>query len=129
MGMRDDLQAELAEAFDSADWLGDAVNAFAGSYVVASEVDPVTEESTSQTVTYSGRGVLSGYSLSRIDGVNILHGDLKLTALTNEVTDKPAENHVITAPDLVTGIQQAYKIVTVGTDAAKATYSIQLRRA
>ena len=129
MGMRDDLQAELAEAFDSADWLGDAVNAFAGSYVVASEVDPVTEESTSQTVTYSGRGVLSGYSLSRIDGVNILHGDLKLTALTNEVTDKPAENHVITAPDLVTGIQQAYKVVTVGTDAAKATYSIQLRRA
>ena len=129
MGMRDDLQAGLAEAFDSADWLGDAVNAFAGSYVVASEVDPVTEESTSQTVTYSGRGVLSGYSLSRIDGVNILHGDLKLTALTNEVTDKPAENHVITAPDLVTGIQQAYKVVTVGTDAAKATYSIQLRRA
>ncbi|KFD19698.1 hypothetical protein GTPT_1629 [Tatumella ptyseos ATCC 33301] len=129
MGMRDDLQAELAEAFDSADWLGDAVNTFAGSYVVAGEVDPVTEESTSQTVTYSGRGVLSGYSLSRIDGVNILHGDLKLTALTNEVTDKPAENHVITAPDLVTGKQQAYKVVTVGTDAAKATYSIQLRRA
>lgn len=129
MGMRDDLQTELAEAFDSADWLGDAVNAFAGSYVVASEVDPVTEESTSQTVTYSGRGVLSEYSLSRIDGVNILHGDLKLTALTNEVTDKPAENHVITAPDLVTGVQQAYKVVTVGTDAAKATYSIQLRRA
>lgn len=129
MGIRDDLQAELAEAFDSADWLGDAVNAFVGSYVVASEVDPVTEESTSQTVTYSGRGVLSGYSLSRIDGVNILHGDLKLTALTNEVTDKPAENHVITAPDLVTGSQQAYKVVTVGTDAAKATYSIQLRRA
>jgi len=129
MGMRDDLQAELAEAFDSADWLGDAVNAFAGSYIVAGEVDPVTEKSTSQTVTYSGRGVLSGYSLSRIDGVNILHGDLKLTALTNEVTDKPAENHVITAPDLVTGGQQAYKVVTVGTDAAKATYSIQLRRA
>ena len=129
MGMRDDLQAELAEAFDSADWLDDAVNTFAGSYVVAGEVDPVTEESTSQTVTYSGRGVLSGYSLSRIDGVNILHGDLNLTALTNEVTDKPAENHIITAPDLVTGIQQAYKVVTVGTDAAKATYSIQLRRA
>ena len=129
MGMREDLQAELAEAFDSADWLGDAVNAFVGSYVVAGEVDPVTEESTSQTVTYSGRGVLSGYSLNRIDGVNILHGDLKLTALTNEVTDKPAENHIITAPDLVTGKQQSYKVVTVGTDAAKATYSIQLRRA
>ncbi|MFC6377574.1 glutamate 5-kinase [Tatumella terrea] len=128
MGIREELQAEVAAAFNDADGLADAVNKFNGSYVVAGEVDPVTEESTSQTVTYSGRGVLSGYSLSRIDGVNILHGDLKLTALTNEVTDKPAENHVITAPDLVTGIQQAYKVVTVGTDAAKATYSIQLRR-
>ena len=129
MGMREELQAEVAAAFNDADGLADAVNKFTASYIVAGEVDPVTEESTSQTVNYSGRGVLSGYSLSRIDGVNILHGDLKLTALTNEVTDKPAENHVITAPDLVTGSQQAYKVVTVGTDAAKATYSIQLRRA
>ena len=129
MGIREELQAEVAAAFNDADGLADAVNKFNGSYIVAGEVDPVTEESTSQTVTYSGRGVLSGYSLSRIDGVNILHGDLKLTALTNEVTDKPAENHVITAPDLVTGKQQSYKVVTVGTDAAKATYSIQLRRA
>ena len=128
MGIREELQAEVAAAFNDADGLADAVNKFNGSYIVAGEVDPVTEESTSQTVTYSGRGVLSGYSLSRIDGVNILHGDLKLTALTNEVTDKPAENHVITAPDLVTGKQQSYKVVTIGTDAAKATYSIQLRR-
>lgn len=129
MGIRDELQTEIAAAFDDADGLADAVNKFTASYVVAGEVDPVTEESTSQTVSYSGRGVLSSYSLSRIDGVNILHGDLKLTALTNEVTDKPAEGHIITAPDLVKKSLQPYKVVTVGTDAAGATYSIQLRRA
>lgn len=129
MGIRNELQTEIAAAFNDTDGLADAVNKFTASYVVAGEVDPVTEESTSQTVSYSGRGVLSGYSLSRIDGVNILHGDLKLTALTNEVTDKPAEGHVVSSPDLVSGAQQSYKVITVGTDAAGATYSIQLRRA
>ncbi|UIW10342.1 hypothetical protein [Flyfo siphovirus Tbat2_3] len=127
MGIRDELQSDIAEAFDSD--LSDAVNDFTGSYVIEGEVDPVTEESTSETVTYAGRGVLSKYSLNRIDGVNILSGDLKLTALTNEVTDKPRVDHIITTPDLVTGQAQRYKAVTVSTDPAGATYSIQLRRA
>lgn len=127
MGVRNKLQAKVAKAFDTK--LSDAVNAFTGSYVIEGEVDPVTEESTSETVTYTGRGVLSRYSLNRIDGINILSGDLKLTALTNEVTDKPKVDHIITAPDLVTGEMQRYKAVTAGTDPTGATYSIQLRRA
>lgn len=127
MGIRDELQEDIAEAFDTD--LADAINAFTGSYVIEGDVDPVTEESASETVTYAGRGVLSRYNLNRIDGVNILSGDLKLTALTNEVTDKPKVDHIITAPDLVTGELQRYKVVTAGTDPASATYSIQLRRA
>lgn len=127
MGVRDKIQSKVAKAFDTK--LTDAVNDFTGSYVIEGEVDPVTEESTSETVTYTGRGVLSRYKLNRIDGVNILSGDLKLTALTNEVTDKPKVDHIITAPDLVTGELQRYKVVTAGTDPAGATYSIQLRRA
>lgn len=128
MGIRDELQAEIASAFDAADELKDAVNDFTGSYVEQSGWDPGTETGSETTITYTGRGVLSRYKLNRIDGVNILHGDLKLTALTNEVTDKPAVDHFITAPDLVTGNQQRYTVITVGTDAAQATYSIQLRR-
>ncbi|MFV8936657.1 glutamate 5-kinase [Serratia fonticola] len=128
MGIRDELQAEIASAFDAADELKDAVNDFTGSYVEQSGWDPVTETGSETTITYTGRGVLSRYKLNRIDGVNILHGDLKLTALTNEVTDKPAVDHFITTPDLVTGNQQRYTVITVGTDAAKAAYSIQLRR-
>ncbi|HDX8781452.1 glutamate 5-kinase [Klebsiella michiganensis] len=127
MGIRDELQTEVAAAFDTD--LQDAVKDFTGSYTVRGAWDPVTETGTETQVTYSGRGVLARYKLRRIDGVNILHGDLKLTALTNEVTDKPKVDHIITAPDLVAGGQQRYKVITAGTDPAQAAYSIQLRRA
>ncbi|HCB0413113.1 TPA: glutamate 5-kinase [Klebsiella pneumoniae] len=127
MGIRDKIQTKVAKAFDTK--LADAVNDFTGSYVIKTGWDPVTETGGETQVTYTGRGVLSKYSLNRIDGVNILHGDLKLTALTNEVTDKPKVDHIITAPDLVAGGQQRYKVITAGTDPAQAAYSIQLRRA
>ncbi|WP_332840518.1 hypothetical protein [Klebsiella variicola] len=87
------------------------------------------ETGTETQVTYSGRGVLARYKLRRIDGVNILHGDVKLTALVNEVTDKPAVGHIITAPDPITGELQRYDIITASADSAGAAYSIQLRRA
>jgi len=126
MGIREELQAELSEAFDTD--LSDAVHDFTGSYKVQAGWDPVTETGGEITRSYSGRGVLSRYELSRIDGVNILHGDLRLIALANEVTDKPSESHAITAPDLVTGLQQTYRIVTLSSDPAAATYRMQLRR-
>ncbi|EIX9516855.1 glutamate 5-kinase [Klebsiella pneumoniae] len=127
MGIRDELQTEVAAAFDTD--LQDAVKDFTGSYTVRGAWDPVTETGGETLVTYTGRGVLSKYSLNRIDGVNILHGDLKLTALTNEVTDEPKVDHFITAPDLITGEQQRYKVITAGTDPTSSVYSIQLRRA
>lgn len=127
MGIRDELQTEVAAAFDTE--LQDAVNEFAGGYTVRGAWDPVTETGTEALVTYSGRGVLARYKLRRIDGVNILHGDVKLTALVNEVTDKPAVGHVITTPDPITGELQRYDIITASADSAGAVYSIQLRRA
>lgn len=126
MGIRDELQTELAEAFDID--LADAVNSFTGRYVIKSGWDPVTETGGETAVTYTGRGVLSRYKTSRIDNVNILAGDLRLTALQNELTDEPAVNHLITAPDLVTGEPQLYEVKDVSADAAAATYKIQLRR-
>lgn len=127
MGIRDEIQREVAEAFDTD--LSDAVNLFTGSYVIQSGWDPITETGGETTVTYTGRGVLGSYALNRIDGVNILHGDLKLTALVSEVTDKPAVDHAITATDLISGASQRYKVITAKTDSAKASYSLQLRRA
>ncbi|HHT5260592.1 glutamate 5-kinase [Klebsiella michiganensis] len=127
MGIRDELQTEVAAAFDTD--LQDAVNEFTGSYKVRSVWDPVTETGSETQVTYLGRGVLARYKLRRIDGVNILHGDLKLTALVNEVTDKPAIGHFVTTPDPITGVLQRYEVITSAADSAGAAYSIQLRRA
>lgn len=126
MGLRDDIQADLAEAFD--DDLADAMSAFAGTYMGPGVFDPVTETTTAQPVTYTGRGVLDNYDSRRIDGLNILVGDLLLICLANEVTDKPAVGHQITAPDLVTGESVTYRIVSPGIDPAKAHYEIQLRK-
>ncbi len=90
MGLREEIQSEVAAAFDED--LADAVSDFSGSYVTHRHRDPVTETGGESTAIYTGRGVLTRYKLGRIDGINILHGDLKLTALVCEVTDKPAGN-------------------------------------
>ncbi|HCI5632887.1 TPA: glutamate 5-kinase [Klebsiella variicola subsp. variicola] len=127
MGIRDEVQTEVAAAFDTD--LSDAVNEFTGSYTVSGAWDPVTETGSETQMNYTGRGVLARYKLRRIDGVNILHGDLKLTALVNEVTDKPAVGHFVSALDPITGVLQRYEVITAAADSAGAAYSIQLRRA
>lgn len=126
MGLRDDIQADLAEAFD--DDLVDAVSAFTGTYMGPGVWDPVNETTTAQPVTYTGRGVLDSYDSRRIDGLNILVGDVLLICPANEVTDKPAVGHQITVTDLITGQPAVYRIVSPGVDPAKAHYEIQLRK-
>ena len=127
MGLRDELQADLAEAFNTD--LADAVLAFTGEYMGPGVIDPVTEESTAQPVTYTGRGVLSRYEDSRIDNINIKVGDLRLTVLANEVTDTPDVGHKITAPDLMDRTKQVvYLVKSVRADPASATYRLQLRK-
>jgi hypothetical protein len=80
-------------------------------------------------VVYTGRGVLSRYEDRRIDNINILVGDLRLTALINEVTDKPDVGHKITAPDLMDRSEQVvYLVKSVRADPASATYRLQLRK-
>ncbi|WP_444447870.1 glutamate 5-kinase [Pseudomonas kurunegalensis] len=126
MGLRDEIQADLAEAFDGD--LADAVSTFTGTYMGPGGWDPVNETTTAQPVTYTGRGVLDSYDSRRIDGLNILVGDVLLICLANEVTDRPAVGHQITVDDLLTGQQVTYRIVSPGIDPAKAHYEIQLRR-
>lgn len=127
MGLRDELQTDLAEAFDTD--LADAVIAFTGEYMGPGDWDPVEEVETARPVTYSGRGVLSRYEDRRIDNINILVGDLRLTALVNEVTDIPGVGHKVTAPDLMDRSKQlTYEVKTARSDAASATYRLQLRK-
>lgn len=127
MGLRDELQADLAEAFNTD--LADAVLAFAGEYMGAGIRDPISETTTAQPVIYTGRGVLSRYEDSRIDNINIKVGDLRLTVLANEVTDTPDVGHKITAPDLMDRTKQVvYLVKSVRADPASATYRLQLRK-
>ncbi|MDM9589573.1 glutamate 5-kinase [Pseudomonas asiatica] len=126
MGIRDEIQADLAEAFDED--LADAVVPFSGAYLGPSVWDPVNETTTAQPVTYTGRGVLDSYDSRRVDNINIKVGDVLLICLANEVTDRPAVGHQITVDDLLTGQQVTYRIVSPGIDPAKAHYEIQMRK-
>lgn len=117
MGLRDELTADIAEAFD--DDLADAVTAFTGTRITGEGTyDPVTEEWTPGTLTYTGRGVFGGFDINMIDGINILRTDVKVTALQVEVTETPA------ADDKINGMT----VISVGKDPAGATWSIQLRK-
>lgn len=126
MGLRDDIQADLAEAFNTD--LADAVVPFNGEYLGPGVRNPITEETTAQPVFYSGRGVLDSYDSRRIDNINIKVGDVMLICLANEITDVPAVGHKITTQDLLTGQQAVYQLVSPGLDPAKAHYEIQLRK-
>lgn len=123
MGLRDELQADLAEAFD--DDLSDAVTAFTGTRSVASDTDDGVDDwmlppgaVTDATLTYSGRGVFTDYSKYELDSDIIDVTDVKLICLANEITNEPI------ADDKING----YSVVMVSKDPALATYEIQLRQ-
>ncbi|GLO38944.1 hypothetical protein PPUN15366_05880 [Pseudomonas putida] len=128
MGLRSELQAELAQAFDTD--LADAVAAVDGSRSVPGTYDPEKGGSTpGTTLHYAGRGVFGQYNSREIDGTRILASDVRLKALQNElfvkdgdvVTEAPA---IPVIGDRISG----YRVMNVGQDAAKATWTIQLRK-
>lgn len=123
MGLRDDIQTDLAEAFD--DELSDAVTAFTGVRTVASDTDDGVDDwmnppdtPSASTLTYSGRGVFTDYSTYELNSDIINVTDVKLIVLQNEITAEPI------ADDKING----YSVVRVSKDPALATYEIQLRQ-
>lgn len=122
MGLRDDLQADIAAAFD--DDLADAVTALSGNRTVVTGYDPVTETPTKEITNFSGRGVFGSYSTDIADGINILLTDTKLTALQNEVVDADSVAFTPAIDDIINGL----KVISVGKDPAGATWTIQLRK-
>ncbi|QHF03337.1 hypothetical protein N015_13335 [Pseudomonas asturiensis] len=117
MGLREDIQRDMAEAFDTD--LADAVKPFAGGVTLPGATDPVTEESTPGTViAYTGRGVFDGYRMELINGESIKATDQLLIALTNEVIGGvPQAGHKI----------NGFDVLNVQMDPAEAHYEIQLR--
>lgn len=128
MGLRDELQADLAQAFNTD--LADAVAVVDGSRSVPGVYDPEMGGNTpATTLHYAGRGVFGQYKAQEIDGTRIWASDVRLKTLQNELlmteaggmTDTPAAPAV---GDIING----YRVVNVGQDAAKATWTIQLRK-
>ena len=121
--MRDDLQAELAEAFNED--LADAVDSFtcqkpiySGVFDFETQTYPVVGNES-----YSGRGVLFGsYQKDLVKPADYQAEDAKAIVLQNEVTAVPQIDDVWVAS------KGDFKIVNIGADPLAATYTIQLRK-
>jgi hypothetical protein len=117
MGLRADITAGLAAAFDDPNGLADAVRAFTGMRTATGTYDPNTGTAAGISVNYAGRGVFGSYELKDIDGTNILASDTELVALQLETTGTPKVGDRI-------GTQT---VVSVDADPAAATWILQLR--
>ena len=123
MGIKDDIQAEVAAAFN--DDLADAVDSFtcekpiySGEFDFETQTYPVVGSES-----YSGRGVLFGsYLKDMVKPTDYQVTDSKAIVLQNEVAGIPQIGDV-----WVTG-KGDFKVVNIGADPASATYTVQLRK-
>ncbi|WP_151828173.1 glutamate 5-kinase [Acinetobacter oleivorans] len=121
MGLRDEIQAEIAEAFNED--LADAVHTFTCERVTKSNWDPKTETHVEVKENYSGRGVLFGsYSQYEIQTLGVLATDKKATVLQNEVTMVP-----IMEDEWVTPLG-TFRVKHIKQDPAATIWKCQLRK-
>ena len=121
MGLRDEVTADIKEAFDTD--LADAVKPFTGSRAVQGEpsIEDIltnTVGSNSTIINYSGRGVFSSYAEIEVDNESIMANDVKLTALQAETTQVPKLDDVI----------NGYQVVAVNQDPSGTIWNLQLRK-
>ncbi|WP_286913346.1 MULTISPECIES: hypothetical protein [unclassified Pseudomonas] len=130
MGMREEIQADLAEAFDDPDGLADAVKLVAGSRKVKGGYDPeIGGTVPASTVHYTGRGVFGSYLAKEIDGTRIQTEDVKLLVLQSELFEGQAGavSDVTAAPKIGDQVSGS-RVLNVSEDPAQATWTIQLRK-
>lgn len=118
MGIRNDLQIDLADAFDTD--LSDAVKSF--TYREISKVfNPTTNTTTDTPTDYLSRGVFSRFKRSVMKDSNVLPTDIKLIILQHELATIPLEHSLIVTTDRI------YNIIKVMQDPANATWKLQCR--
>ena len=121
--MRDELQEELAAAFDED--LADAVDSFTCTKLIYSGVFDF-ETQTYPVVgseSYSGRGVLFGsYLKDLVKPADYQAEDAKAIVLQNEVTAVPQIG------DVWNTVKGDFEVKNIGSDPVSATYIIQLRK-
>ena len=121
--MREELQAELAEAFN--DDLADAVDTFtcekpiySGEFDFETQTYPVVGSES-----YSGRGVLFGsYKKDLVKPVDYQAEDAKAIVLQNEVTAVPQID------DVWATSKGDFKVVNIGADPTNSIWTCQLRK-
>jgi len=123
MGIKDDIQAEVAAAF-SAD-LADAVDTFtcekpiySGEFDFETQTYPVVGSKL-----YSGRGVLFGsYLKDLVKPADYQAEDAKAIVLQNEVTAVPQID------DIWVTNKGDFKVVNIGADPTDSIWTCQLRK-
>ncbi|MCH4243752.1 glutamate 5-kinase [Acinetobacter gerneri] len=122
MGLRDEIQADIAEAFS--DDLSDAVHTFTCTKTIYSgDFDFATQAYEHQEdASYTGRGVLFGsYQRDLVKPTDYEVTDSKATVLQNEVTAVPQIN------DVWETVQGQFKVIDISADPANVTWKVQLR--
>jgi len=123
MGMKDELQEELAAAFNED--LADAVDTFtcekliySGEFDFETQTYPVVGDES-----YSGRGVLFGsYLKDMIKPIDYQVTDSKAIVLQNEVTAAPQIG------DVWVTSRGGFKVVNIGADPTNSIWTCQLRK-
>lgn len=129
MGMREEIQAELAEAFDDPDGLADAVAKVEGARKLAAVYNPATGKTSAGSLSYMGRGVFSSYLAKEVDGSLIQAFDEKLLILQNELfVSEGGLATALKAEPLIGDLIGGKRVLNVGHDPAGATWTIQLRK-
>lgn len=127
--MRNEIQTELATAFDAEDELADAVNSFTCTRKILVGSNPATGVDVYDEFLYSGRGVLFGsYLKDLVKPIDYRATDSKAVLLQNEVV---SSDGTLVEPDVndvwvINGGN--YRIVNYGKDPADATWVAQLRK-
>ena len=121
MGLREEIQADIADAFNED--LADAVHTFTCERNSKTNWDPKTETHVEVKVNYTGRGVLFGsYSQYEIQTLGVLATDKKATVLQNEVTMVP-----IMEDEWVTPLG-TFRVKHIQQDPAATIWKCQLRK-
>lgn len=121
MGLREEIQADIAEAFN--DDLADAVHSFTCDRVISINWNPKTNTSENVIEHYEGRGVLFGsYNQYEIQTVGVLATDKKATLLQKEVSMAPKIDD-----EWLTELG-SFRVIHIQQDPASTIWKCQLRR-
>ncbi|MEI1663288.1 glutamate 5-kinase [Acinetobacter baumannii] len=129
MGMCDEIQQELAAAFDAEDELADAVDSFTCTRKILTSSNPATGEDTYTEYVYGGRGVLFGsWAKDLVKPIDYRATDSKAVLLQNEVKDAAG---TLVDPDVndIWVIEGGnYRVVSYGQDPSSSVWICQLRK-